>query len=282
MRIRNNTAKEISVEFDSLHELLSTAEKGPEYITDTSWAGGFARETARKIREGCATSNKDMEKARGIMDAVDTSFRDREVNQWMPSIAGAYPVVPDYLIGMPESMRERRPVESDHAPIKMFVEVSYSAGVSADAISQRGTALAALLMRMAEERPVELHLFVGWALKYNSGRRMIWSVKLDTNPISLQQVMDTIACKGFCRAINFNACNALNKDLQQEACQRNEPFYWAFSGDYRKEKLREHFQLEEKDILIERGYLDDESLMKTDPVEWVHRQLEKQRALDDN
>jgi hypothetical protein len=132
-------------------------------------------------------------------------------------------------------------------------------------------------MRMSEERPVELHAFAAWALTSQRRKEMFWSVKLDSTPISIAQVVNTIANVSFTRAINFATCRCVAGDIQDY-----DSFSWAQERhkDGRKEGIRARFNLEPQDIIVERGYLDDAALMGSDPVAWVHKQLEKQRTLD--
>jgi hypothetical protein len=274
--------KDLSVtRFDSLHEMLQAADANPFNVASPDWSGGSARDVSQAINAGRYTNDKDMRDARALLSKIDASFRDRTKQEWEPSVCGAYPIVPDYLMGIPDNMRERLDVEHDAAPLRVCLEVSYSSGVKHDAIMQRGTALAALIMRMSEERPIELVLFTGWKLSKHYDYCPLWSLKLDTNPINLQTLMDTVAGKGFARTINFSATNAIHKTVTGNSIVKAEPFYWAGDNKInRKEFLRETFGWDARDIVLERGYLDEADLMASDPVQWVHNQLEKQRALD--
>ena len=58
---------------------------------------------------------------------------------------------------------------------------------------------------------------------------------------------------------------------------------WGFgapsNGGTRERILRERMELQPKDVLIQGGYLPDARLMDSDPVAWVHKQLEAQRTI---
>lgn len=283
MYIRKISDKRSVTMFDSLTEVLDAAENNPfQTQGDTLWAGGTLSDVCRKIRAGVYTSAEDMRNAKELLNKIDTSFRDRMVNTWEPEVAGAYAVVPEFLMGLPEHMRSMQRTDSDVAPIKLCIEVSYSAGVNHDAIMRRGTALAALVMRMMEERPVELILFTGWQLDSCQDYQALWMLKVDTQVMSLQTIMDLIAGRGFARIVNFSATSAIHKAVKGKNIPRGECFDWAGSSapNGRKEFLREQFGWEQSDIVVERGHLDDAQLMNSDPVAWVHKQLEKQRHVE--
>lgn len=290
MRIRNNTAKEIVVEFDSPMEFAEFAKStpresmqgGPGGSDFTDYRNGADDILAAKVPDGI------MKQARKIMDAVDVSFRDREATQWVPSVAGAYPVVPEYLIGMPESMRARVPVESDAAPLDIYIEANIAAGVTAQELASRGAAIAASIMRASEERPVSLNFLSHNKLSTGtaSGQHVYMSCRLDTNPVSLAQVLSMFAVAKSCRAVRFAAIQGvlLNKGLSINF--RNESFIPAWKNlldhkQTRADKIRELWGIPEKAIIVQRGNYDEASLMERDPVEWVHRQLEKQRKILD-
>jgi hypothetical protein len=264
--------------YDSIGEMIADARQGRDKHGADRWAGGKTLQHACDVvMSGAAHDDAVMREARELYDKVDASFRDRETHAWMPSVAGAYPIVAELLQGVPDYMRAQQPVESDTAPIKIYIEASISAGVSQHEITRRGVALTALAMRMSEERAVEVHMFSGWKLYTKASRYCIWDTKLDVTPISLTQIINTIAHTSFMRMINFATCRFMAGSISDR-----ESFGWAFERHKvsRKEGLRERLGLEPQDIIVERGYLDDAQLMARDPVEWVHAQLEKQRTLD--
>src|SRR5690606_16874038 len=81
-----------------------------------------------------------------LLDKIDAEARGREADAWMPSPVGAYPCVPDVLMGLPDNMRRRMPVEDDRSPIRLFVEIGTAAGVPVEVLRKRGAALAALAL----------------------------------------------------------------------------------------------------------------------------------------
>jgi hypothetical protein len=246
-------------------------------VMNSGWAGRYyTMHDAINYMQGGAT-HVEMKPALEIINKVDASFRDREVSAWQPSVCGAYPIVADYLMGLPESMRERKPQESDIAPIKLVIETSISSGVTERENMQRGAALAALVMRMAEMRPVELYFFYSGRFK-KSNCTSSFMVKVDSTPVSLSHVVASFSLT-FCRQIVLSLAHKLASAPVSEA------IFWGYGAPsldgVREKKLRELMGLVPPDIFIQGGYLPDAQLMGSDPVAWVHKQLEKQRAIDD-
>lgn len=260
--------------FDSLGDYCAAALQVDDYYAGrNSWAGGkhTMQETVDAIIRGA--SDSECRRARELLEKVDSSFRDREVMQNLPTVAGAYAVVPEYLMGIPENMRLRAPVEDDAAPVRIYMEVVVSGGVSHEEMTMRGAAMAALVTRMGEERAVELW---GWsASHYSRGQNVLLAFRMDTRPVSLSHVVAAFADVAMARRIT----GALVKHYGGGGSG----WLWAFGnpGDGRRARqVRELLHTEPQDVVIEGGYLPDASMMRTDPVGWVHKQLEKQRAVD--
>ena len=278
-------------EFDSPVEFATLAKSVATKDAVNSSGAGYDfldhKPAAENIITGTVPDDM-MRRAREIVDAVDTSFRDREVNQWMPSVAGAYPVVPEYLIGMPESMRARVPVESDQAPLDIYIEANIAAGVTARELTARGTAIAAFIMRVSEGRPVSLNFLSHNKLGTGTakGRHVFMRCKLDTHPVSLAQVLSMFAVAKSCRAVRFAAIQGVLLDQGMRCEPNNDSFEPAWRGlldnkTARANKIRELWGIPDNAIVVQRGNYEDADLMEYDPVEWVHRQLEKQRTILD-
>jgi hypothetical protein len=266
--------------FASLQELFVYAKRGNYNSSESRWAGGDIQSAVESARAGTLVQDRSIKAAMSLMEKIDASFRDRETQAWLPSIAGAYPIVPEWLMGRFDSMRARTVIETDVAPVRIFCEVSVSAGVSHEELERRGTAMAALVTRMSEERPVELHMFSSMYFPSNE-TTVLWNVQLDSHPVSLNQVLMTFAETAFIRAINFSTGYGICKENGRSKIGSS--IGWGYgapsNGGSRENKLRELMELQPKDVLIQGGYLPDAALMNSDPVAWVHKQLEQQRTI---
>jgi hypothetical protein len=264
---------------ESMPDFLKVAAQGVDKNSigsHLSWAGGRdLAESIKYIRDGATVNERGYRTTRELIDKIDSGLHDRHVVQWMPSVVGAYPIVPEYLAGEPGHMRMRQLVESEAAPVRVVVEVMVSAGVGEDAIIRRGAAIAALVMRMSEERPVEL-----WA-SYHTVSHAIpefvctGRVQLDSHPISLAQCVAVLTSTSFARTVCFNHVSTVTGESLIGGGWEG-----TVGSEKRGKLLRRLLQLEPQDVFMQGGYLDDAELFERDPVAWVNAQLEKQRVLD--
>jgi hypothetical protein len=265
--------------YDSLSAYVKDAKRGSlsqvtiRHGVDSKWFGAHNPQEAGDYVLRGATEDQ-MRKAREIMDKVDISLHDRTALQWVPSVCGAYPVVGDYLMGMPENMRARAPVESDVSPVKLVFEVGVSQGISVESIASTGAVIAALAMRMSETRPVEL-----WALNcYKSGttqNEVVSMIKMDVSPVSLAQCVAVFATPQMARMLAFSHLTAMDGDYGPSVG-------WALGrpSAARVEVIRRTCGLDPQDIILQGAYLPEKELIERDPVKWVHNQLDKQREIN--
>jgi hypothetical protein len=276
--------------FSGLEEFLEYASwSGAPDWSDRGmdrWAGGETVKQAVKSTVTASFADQYMPRAVALLEKIDASFRDREAVAWMPSVQGAYPIVAEALIGMPEAMRTRRPIESDIAPINIYLENGVSAGVDKQAIVNRGVAIAALILRMSEMRPVQLKLYGAWMIRTHHDAYLFYDVPMSSTPVSVAHVISTIAHDSFLRTLNFAASSKIAKESCGKRIEYGEGFGWAYGApnvhhEARDKGIRAKFELNPQDIIIQCGFLTDQALMDSDPVAWVHKQLEKQRTIED-
>lgn len=259
--------------YTSLAELYNEAK-------DLPFGRGGARESffghidPREAVEYCRNglTDKDTEQARKLFLSIDTAFRDRTRQEWTPCVAGAYACVPEYLQGQPEHMRTMHDTVSDKAPITYWIEAVVSAGVGVGALKMRAAAIAALIMRTSEERPVELNVFTGGRPNY--GQDYLFVAPIDSHPVSLIEALGALGTREFCRTINFTLL------AKYSGPSRNINWACGWPDEEREKKLREIFHADPQDVIIQGGFLPDEALMRSDPVAWVHKQLDKQREVN--
>src|SRR5574337_64656 len=259
--------------YTSLDEVYNEAKDLP--FDGGKWGAKsfFGHVDPRDAVEYCQNglTDKDTAAARKLFLSIDTAFRDRTRQEWLPSVAGAYACVPEYLQGQPEHMRTMHDNVSDKAPITYWIEAVVSAGVGVEALKMRAAAIAALIMRTSEERPVELNVFTGG--KPTGGQDYLFVAPIDSHPISLTETLGALGTREFCRTINFT--------LLAKYSGSDTMIAWAcgWPGEKREKKLREILHADPQDVIIQGGFLPDESLMERDPVAWVHKQLDKQREV---
>lgn len=272
--------------FDNVTEWYRYSEKGEGTMRQQF---GYRHQGIKFLghvseREAVAFCEKNigerhMRAAKELVDRIDASYRDRAKDQWTPSPYGAYPVVPDYLAGDPFSMRTKQREENNTAPIRYYIEAVVSGGTSTAALEQRAAGLAALIMRTAEERPVELYAVIALHNRRNSNVGYIGVVPINTHPIDLHSTIAAFATREFCRCMAFTN-SELATGVSSAACD------WLFghptfdNKGQREAYMRQALNMDPQDVLMQGGYLSEANLFESDPVKWVHKQIEKQRSLD--
>lgn len=283
MQIRENvkigTASGKVVRYDGLNDLVRDVQAHPNswYGMDDggdSFYGGPTPSAIEKAKTGATEA--ELKETKDLLNKVDAALRGREAPAWQASVAGAYPCVPDYLIGLPENMRARMMVESDRAPVRLFVEVVVAAGVSVSALRRRGAALAALAMRLSEERPVELHLL--WGCMVGS-KEVIGTVQVGTAPVSASEIAFMTADPKCIRNLAFASISAHTSGGSSDFIT------WAGQGmpnsPSRIKAIRDAIGCTERDVFLTGGAVDERSEMFTDPVGWVNKYLNAQREVDE-
>lgn len=204
---------------------------------------------------------------RTLLDKIESGFHGRTVQQWQPSVMGAYPMVPDFLAGMPDCMRRRMQTDTDVSPIRIVVNTTVSAGVDAHDLARRGAAATALAIKLSEVRPVELWAAYGG---HAAGRTTIGRVKMDTNPVSISNAVAVLSSRQFARAICFAP--------MIEAANYNTSIGWP--QGIRGDAMREALDLEPQDIYIPGGHISEADKFGGDVVAWIESYLKDQREVD--
>jgi hypothetical protein len=101
--------------------------------------------------------------------------------QWVRRPAGVLPVVPAYLAGTPAAMLDRRKIQA--GPVKVVASVGASASWDPDSMAKRGAAVAALVARLAQVRPVEL-----WISAELGAPNVVTLCRVPTSPLDVDAV----------------------------------------------------------------------------------------------
>lgn len=264
--------------YDSPAEVFGLIEAGGYHYGQ---AGSWSQGSAQAIAEILAPAPRHMmEEVETLLEQIDSSVAGRERREYIAGPAGAYAVVPEYLQGMPYNMRRRAPVESDTAPLRLVIEASMGGYVTNAQITRRGAAMAALVSRLSETRPVELYM--AWADRtsgytgttYNT----VGMVRMETAPLNMNEMVNMLCRPDFGRGVTFAI------DKLQATNPTASGFQWAWGLDpeepARIARVRTLLQLEPQDIFITGGSnITAEEYMR-DPVKWINKFLDPQRTVD--
>lgn len=247
-------------------ELAGDADLCARRRCDAGWAGETwdeALEGARRGRTGLVPD------AEALLERVRQEV-ESPASVWAPARAGAYPVVPDALAGLPEPMRRRVPAQDSRAPVRVLVDLTSSGGLEHGLLARRGVAFLALAMALSVERPLELYVVVA----LGGGRRdVVLVAELPTRPLDLAAACHALTSQGYVRGLCYSLCRELGSGGE-----------WAFSvtpdgargrAAYAA-RLSEALGATEDDLVVPPAYLEDEAAR--DPVGFVRRAVDARRA----
>lgn len=218
--------------------------------------------------------------AEKLLDSLLDAPVEFDVPQWELSVAGQMACVPAYLAGHPESMYRRVEVRSERAPVRIYASVCVSGGLSTDQLRQRGTSILALAMRLAEIRPVELHLFADMG-NYGGSTAFMPVIRLDTSPLDLCAASYCLTHPGFLR----QACFTWAEWASKQTVGKGWDGAWAWNTDPNSaeslRKTRDLLKAGPDDLVIPGGFAHDP--MITQPVKWLNDKIAKYvNAVEEN
>lgn len=113
-----------------------------------------------------------------------------------------------YLAGDPMPCRRKVLVPHRHAPLSVVVSLNSMADVPVDLLVSRGVALAAMVRRVAAERPVTLYLS-----RFSECNTVASCclIKFPTSPIDTHRLAYLLSCPSFSRGAGF----AFHRDAQR-------------------------------------------------------------------
>jgi hypothetical protein len=229
-----------------------------------AWYSGETNDdTARLIRTG---DTRTVERARGLLDKIFAELPATERANWTPSPCGAYPIVPEYLAGHPTPMRTRRADANASNPVRIWACLTCSAGVTQDTLRKRGAALMALLLKLAEIRPVEL-----WAVIFMDspidGEGVV-AIRLPSDPLSEAHCAYALTSSGFVRGFGYDYIRAHWRSTGSWP----RGFKYGGSNNAYLDALKIRLGGEPHDLMIEPAKMSNEKI-STDPVGWVNDQI---------
>jgi hypothetical protein len=248
---------------------LADATKGlRDYTSAGSWTGYESAEQARvSARRGRPEA---VAAAQALLDQVDAAGIQTYRPRWQADVMGALPDVPRYVAGAPDCMMRPDRRESESAPIKVFVSVCVSAGVSATGLQARGNALLALALKLSQSRPVELWLYADMGAGAGRGekRAIIPMVAIPTGPMDLAAASYAMTAPGFLRQLCMTY--AMPEGFTGDWAWDSSPSHSEAETAY-EQRLKEALGASADDVVIYGGHIAHKLIAQ--PVEWVTEQL---------
>jgi hypothetical protein len=252
----------------------------------------------RQAKEG---DESLVEEATKLLDKFDLSSETVR-RQYVPSVAGAFPVVADYLAGMPECMRRMQDVDGTTNPIRIVVNMTSSGGVRDEQLLQRGVTILAFVMAVAQSRPIELQAFTGVSGARNPGGEdyCFPITRIETAPLDLATAAWAFVRNTFARHFSYGFAQTISDGkgfpMHEEAKYvRSSYGGWpqlskgeVFSGRYGLKdgeltaydlRMREILELSETDVYVPEITTGDDF---SDPIKWIKDRLRAANLLVEN
>jgi hypothetical protein len=230
---------------------------GYEFTDNESWDSAMA-----KMTHG---DDKHVSKADALLDKLSDVSEGVPVREWTPSPMGAYPVVPEFLSGMPTCMRSLSPA-GELAPLKVVVSTTSSGGLDLETLRRRGVAVLALVMKLQTIRPVDLYVLVeGNDCKQGRRQNLFQMIRLDTRPLSIAHTCFALANAGFARQLTYAHMHRYHS--------------WdgawppAYKSSAYESIVRQECNMTPDDLWIRSSHTSDTLLR--DSVKWVNTQIAK-------
>lgn len=176
-----------------------------------------------------------------------------------------------FLAGHPKAMSRlmSEPDQAINTPLRIVVETAVSQGLSDKDILKRGACILAFAMAMQQIRPVELKIVTMSHINHSTEGGL--TVKIQSNPIDLGVACAMLLSPSVIRGVNFAAKFSFDGGRFGVLNWR-----WGLQPTSKKyrERLMAELELGHEDILLSGGHIDD-TLMLTNPVQWVKDMIEK-------
>jgi hypothetical protein len=188
-------------------EISGAAKNNPKWMKhQLGIHAKISLETFEKLAE--IGEQKYVERSEAFLSQIEDQIPVTRGWQSVDDVVGGCPNIPAYLAGHPQSMRRRRRVAKETAPLTIFMDLTSSMGIDADDILKRGIVLLTLVRLLVEHRPVEL--WVGTSLGLGSGQdNCIAAWKIDTAPMDLARAAFHIADVNMSRLFGYAMCEQM-------------------------------------------------------------------------
>jgi hypothetical protein len=234
-----------------------------KWRTAGSWTAGVSTEEALRL---CERGDETLvARAEKLLSAIETDI-DLQWPAYVASVAGAYPIVPEAIMGLPEPMRRKVYMENDRTPIRVYVCTTMSAGVTIEQITERGVAVLALVMALGRIRPLELSVVS--LLNSTIGSEAITCCRINTAPLDLATAAYALTSAAFARAVTY----VWSMNTQHSTGSWPKGFRYSDPRQYLA-GLRSRLGGTERDLIVEPARWGDGLLGK--PVEWVNTQIRR-------
>ena len=225
--------------------------------------GGYAWDLGvdwyESVKRATSGDNTLVVSASQLLDKIQINTSDVSAFKTVLGVAGGGVCVPAYLTSHPESMlsRQRRPRSSPQ--VNLYVCINSSAGVCADDLLKRGTAILALLEALRLQQ-VAVDLFLVSVLgAYNKSDNANYGViEIPSRPLDLSTVGFAVAHPAFDRHLLHGLCSKFG-------------YVGGWAADRSIGKVRQVLDMQPQDIYIPEVYGCEEKF--ENPQAWIDQHI---------
>jgi hypothetical protein len=253
-------------------------------VENKSWYGNvsFAQAIARTHTGDSALVAPSNALISQLEDQVVHTKKWRNVDD----VVGAITNVPAFLAGVPQCMRRRQRTMRDDAPVVIFMDLTSSAGIKAEDLLARGTAILAFARMLSDHRTVELWggISLGedyYGARYTGTEEKAWSNtvgwRIDTAPLDLARAAFLLASPAIARGIGYALGGATSTKGRWNGS-------WPFgnhSAHVRTQEERLRRALGNSEVLLVPSIYLNDPLVR-DPVGWIKRELSRYTISDED
>lgn len=261
--------------FRSARALAEWARENTTAVSSNSGWGRQLEPGLRILERGDESSTKEaMQQVRQLNLRVESPRRE-----WAHGIVGYTPDVSRYLTGRPDSMWTARRAPSDRTPLRIWVGLNSSAGLSGDELRKRGCTLAAFGIAMAQIRPVYLVPYVCRGIGpgsadmrrtregYHTGT-VSWDIR--TSPLVMAELIGSLTRSEVSRGVGHAVCGVLDKKL-----------YGGYSPIVADEaNMRQLLGCAKNDLFLQQISIADALI--DDPIAWLKDQVARYSEQESN
>lgn len=180
--------------YESVDAFLADVRAAGCERNNVQWCGDTWSGAMDKAANGDLAA---VDEANAIMDSIDHQIDTSGLRPvWGNSPVGAYPNVPAFLAGDPESMRARTMMQSPKGPVTIWFSPVCSAAISVEDARRRGLAVLALVLALQRVRPVHVRIVTA----YGKGDH---TVQIRTEPMVLAEAAHCLTATSFYRALSY-------------------------------------------------------------------------------
>lgn len=141
---------------DLIQEASSNASL--ERISTAHWTLGRVDNVSfeQAVKRSARGDDSLVPEAERMIDSLALDGFETRGREWQLTVAGAYPLVPEFLANRPDCMRGLVVDTNETMPVRLIVDLFASCSFSSEQLRARGLVMLALTMMLERYRPVEL------------------------------------------------------------------------------------------------------------------------------